>query len=258
MRHIDYYAYTSKLRWVNPLQKTLFTFITLCLCLSVNSSLLFIVIIAFMSFLTLWKGKIPCLSYLKLLTIPLTFLSLSLLSIFIEIGLEPQNFIWSFSFAYYLIGFTQHSLHTGVILFLKVLASISCLYFLCLSTPMIDLFIVLEKLKCPTILIDLMSLIYRFIFILMDLTCMMQVAQSSRLGYYNLKSGFKCCGILFSSLLIKALKTNDSIYLALESRGYHQSLHILNDNAYYSISYLKLVSIELGFIFILCLDKFFI
>ncbi|MEG0014461.1 MAG: cobalt ECF transporter T component CbiQ [Cellulosilyticaceae bacterium] len=255
MKNIDKYAYYSQLRFINPQQKVLFVLITLGICLFADSILLFVVITLFMGYLTVCKGKTPLLLFCKLMCIPLTFLVLSIIAVIFQITKQEELLIYSFSLGSIHIGVTTASLLSGKILFFKVLASVSCLYTLCLSTPMTDIFMVLEHIKCPSFLIEIMSLIYRFIFILIDTAYTMQNAQASRLGYRSFRTSLKSLGLLFSTLLIRSLKINDNLYIALESRGYHNNLKVLNDTAYYTISYFKILGTTLLFIILLLCDK---
>lgn len=255
MKDIDKYAYYSQLRFINPKQKVLFILLTLGICLFSNSLLLFIVITLFMGYLTVYKGKIPLYVFGKLMCIPLSFLVFSILAVIFQVTKQEELLIYSFSLGSIHIGVTAASLLSGKILFFKVLASISCLYTLCLSTPMTDIFMVLEHIKCPTFLIEIMSLIYRFIFILIDTAYTMQNAQASRLGYRSFRMSLKSLGLLFSTLLVRSLKINDNLYIALESRGYNKNLKVLNDTAYYNVSYFKLLGTTLLFIILLLCDK---
>ncbi len=57
-----------------------------------------------------------------------------------------------------------------------------------------------------------MSLIYRFIFVLMETADTMVIAQSSRLGYSSIISGYRSLGVLVSSVFIRSYQQADKIY----------------------------------------------
>lgn len=255
MKDIDKYAYASQLRMVNPHQKVLFCFLTLGLCVCTSSILLFIVVSGLMAYITICKGKVSIKLYQKLMRIPLAFLMLSLITIVFEFAKEPALFLGFIKVGSLYIGFTKASLQTVTILFFKVFACVSCLYFLCLSTPMTDILRVLEKLRCPLLLIEMMSLIYRFIFVLIDTATTIQIAQTARLGYKNFRVALKSCGMLMSTLLVRTLKINNDLYVALECRGYTGQLSVLNEDCYRDISYFKLLGVELILIGIVIGEK---
>ena len=88
---------------------------------------------------------------------------------------------------YYLTA-SYASIRKGIQMILTALASVSCLYFLSFNTPMTDVLSVLKKLHCPDLLVELMLLIYRYIFLLLDISFCISLSQDSRLGNRDLKT----------------------------------------------------------------------
>lgn len=244
MKDIDKYAYTSALRTIDPTQKVLFTLLILITCLMAKSILMFCFVILLMGFITIYKGLTAVSLYIKLMAVPLTFLLLSILTLIFEFSRDPSVYLIFFKIGSFYVGITNSSLQTVCILFFKVFASVSCLYFLCLSTPMTDILQVFEKFKCPSLLTEMMSLIYRFIFVLIDTAYTMHTAQTSRLGYINFRLGIRSFGMLLSTVLIRSLKMNDNLYTALECRGYTGSLKVLSEDTYKKVSLLYFILIE--------------
>lgn len=256
MKDIDKYAYMSALRPLDPTQKVLLTFLLLITCLCSSSIVMFCFVIGLMGWITIYKGHIVMSLYLKLMTIPLTFLLLSILTLLFEFSSDASVYLVSLPIGNFYVGITSSSLQTVCILFFKVFASVSCLYFLCLSTPMTDILRVFEKVKCPTFLIEMMSLIYRFIFVLIDTAFTMHTAQASRLGYKSFRLGIKSLGMLLSTILIRTLKINNNLYTALECRGYAGSLKVLNEDAYKRINYFYFVILEAILLGLIALENF--
>ncbi len=67
-------------------------------------------------------------------------------------------------------------------------------------------------------------LIYRFIFVLLNISEQISVAQKSRLGNVNFSASLRSAGILGGSIFIKAFKRSNDILNAMESRGYTGSI----------------------------------
>lgn len=61
------------------------------------------------------------------------------------------------------------------------------MYFLALNTPVTDVTMALERMHVPHLLVELMELIYRFIFVLTETASRIRLAQESRLGYQGLR-----------------------------------------------------------------------
>lgn len=225
---IDKLCYTSKLRYTNPMVKFLFAIITLLLCVAVHSPVIACIILITMAFLTIQKGGIAHSHYIHFMTIPFIFLILSTVAIIFNISPIPlSGFAIPFFNQY--ITLSRASLFSAVQLILTALASVSCLYFLSLSTPITDILYVLQRLHCPELLIELMLLIYRFIFVLLDISNSLYISQQSRLGNIDFKTSCKSAGTLMSALLVRAFKKSSFLYDAMESRCYDGTIHVLQE-----------------------------
>jgi cobalt/nickel transport system permease protein len=94
--------------------------------------------------------------------------------------------------------------------------------FLALTTPLVDMLELFRRWRVPTILVDIMVIIYRFIFVLLESLERMYMAQDSRLGYHT--SYFRAmnsAALLGSRLFIDAFQRSQRLQIALESRGYN-------------------------------------
>lgn len=79
----------------------------------------------------------------------------------------------------------------------------------------------------PHLMVELMELIYRFIFVLTETASRIRLAQESRLGY-QLRRSLSSLGTLASMVFLRAWRKADRVYTALESRGYSGSLVTLS------------------------------
>lgn len=229
MINIDKYAYSSKLKKINPMEKFVFAILTLIVCLFADRLPVSIAVFLIMGVATLKFSGTPKKVYFKLLLVPMAFLIIGVLTITINFSKDPSIFFFKVHILNTFIGVSKYGLYKALGLFFKVLGSVSCLYFLSLSTPMVDILSVLEKLKVPKLMIEMMGLVYKFIFILLDTANTMVTAQNSRLGYMNLRSGYRSLGALASTLFIRSFKRANDLYISLESRGYDGELTVLQE-----------------------------
>lgn len=230
MLNTDTYAYASRLKAVDPMQKFIFAFLTLGVCLWADQLLVSIAVIIIMSGVAIGLGGVPLSVWLKFMFVPITFLIIGIFTIAINISQESNNYIFAFPVAGFWVGISEVGIYQGINLFFRVLGSVSCLYFLSLSTPMVDLLSVLRKLRLPKLVVEMMGLIYRFIFVLLETSATMFIAQNSRLGYVNLASGYRSMGSLASALFIRAYKRSNDLYTSLEARGYNGELKVLEES----------------------------
>lgn len=226
---IDKLCYHSKLRYINTGVKMTYAGITLLLCIISHSILVAGIVLGVNAYLTIHRGGIPRFRYLRLMSIPLVFLMLSTLAILVNISKIPMDAFAIPLGSSYLTGSMQ-GLYHGIQLILTALASVSCLYFLSLNTPMTDILNELRRIKCPSILIELMLLIYRFIFVLMDVASAISTSQNSRLGNRNFKTSCKSFGALGSALFIRAMIKSSALYDSMEARCYDGTIRVLTEN----------------------------
>lgn len=241
MISIDKLAYTSKLRYTNPMEKFLLSISTMFLCIALNRILISFIILLIMVCFTIIKGKIPVKTYFKLILLPISFLIMGIVTIAINVLDNSDNVLFSFSIFSLNLGVTSNSLLSAVNIFFKALASVSCLYFLTLTTPIFEILIVLRRCKVPKLFVELMSLIYRFIFILLDTANMIFISQSCRLGYSSIKIGYKSMGKLITSLFISSYKRSQDMYTSMESRCYDGEINLIEYE--YKLSYKNVVLI---------------
>ena len=213
---IDRLCYHSKLRYESPAVKLAFALITLTFCVVNRFAPFSLVILVIMGMLTVIKGGIPFFRYIKILTVPLVFLLMSSVAI-------------AFDFGFWYITYSDASVRYAVNLIITALSAVSCLYFLSLTTPMTDILAVLSAMRVPHLIIELMMLIYRFIFLLLDTADAIQTAQDCRLGNRDYKTSLKSFSALCSALMVRAVTRSRVLYQAMEARCYDGTFKFLSE-----------------------------
>ena len=229
MMIIDKLCYNSRLRYENASEKFAFAMITLFICVMSRSIAVACIVLSVTGILTVCKGGIPVSRYLHFLTVPLAFLLMSTLAILLHIRRTPMDFFAVPIGGWYLTS-SVHSFLYALQLILTALSAVSCLYFLSFTTPMPDILEVLRKLRCPKLLIELMLLIYRFIFVLLETASAIRTSQDCRLGNRDYKTALKSFGMLGSILMIRAVSRSNQLYDAMEARCYDGTIRILSEN----------------------------
>ena len=243
MFSIDSYAYSNKLRKFHPAEKCAFAMITLIICLVASSIPTSLAVFALMFVVVVGYAGIPGRVFVGFMSIPVSFLLVGVLTIAINITKNPTVFLFSISIGGFNIGVTSVGSVAAVSLLFKSLGAVSCLYFLSLTTPMIDIIYVLRKMKVPALFIELMTLIYRFIFVLAETADKIYTSQSSRLGYGGVKVAFASLGGLASTLFIKSFHRSQMLFQALSSRCYTGGLNVLDAEYRFSVRNLFLIAV---------------
>lgn len=236
MFSIEQYVYSNRLLHVHPGEKSAFSLIMMIICLASNSLLVFIAILILMSSLVILRAGIPYLFYLKLMTVPLLFLVVGVATVAISLSFSAPagEYLWSVEIGGVWAGVFARDLEKAAILFFRSLGAVSSLYFLSLTTPVTDINCILRKLKAPVILVDLMNLVYRFIFVLAETAEKIYTSQSSRLGYKNIRSGYHSSGQLVSNVFLKSYHRSGMLLNTMSSRCYTGEFKVLEPR--YSVS----------------------
>lgn len=216
---IDYYAYISNLRVWNTYFKVIFSLIALTIVITADSIWISIATLIFMMGLTVGVGKIKLTDYLRVLWIPATFIILSGLAIAIQFSDKSDALLIIHLFAIP-VSISMSNLVIAIGVALKAFGAMSAVYMMTLSTPMGEIISVFRKLHVPVLILELMHLIYRYIFIMSDINQKQKDATRSRLGYCDLKTSFRTFSSEMANLLILSLKKADVYYDAMEARGY--------------------------------------
>jgi len=202
-----------------------FGIITLIVSLVSTSPIIPLTIFTLVSFIILFEAKIPVKFYLKFLTIPLTFASITF--VFMALFFGTGQHIYNLGFLN--LSVTTDGFNRGFLVFSRILGGFACMAFIGLTTPMTEIFKVLEDFKFPKVMLEISMLMYRYIFVSLDEAVTMYHSQETRLGYSSLKKSYKSMGILIANIFIKTWITGEKSFVSMQSRGYDGSIRTMND-----------------------------
>ena len=226
---VDYYAYASHMRSWNATFKIIFSMLCLLLCLILNNIYVSIAVILIMGYMTVVIGGLELDHYISMLLIPIVFLLFGSAAIAVGFSWNPVGQYNLNVFGWFYIYCSQASLWKASGLIFKALGAVSALYMMTLTTPLSELIVVLRKAHIPKVIIELMNMIYRYIFIMLDTHSRMKNSAKARLGYVDFKTSCYSFGQVASNLLIVSLKRGTDYYNALESRCYNGDLQFLEE-----------------------------
>lgn len=250
---IDFYAYSSKLRDMNSTFKVSFSLLTLVLCIGLNNPYVSTAVILAMAYLTIIKGGLPLSCYLSILTIPLSFILLGTFTIGIDFSTQPLGqYHLSLGFCY--VFTSLEKLKAMLFLMLKAFAAISAMEMMTLSTPASEIISVIQRAHVPKLMTELLNIIYRFIFILFDVSLKMRNSADSRLGFCDMKTSWSTFGNIAGNILIVAFKKADAYYNAMESRCYDGELTFLEEVK--NVKPIQMAKAAVFIIFLILLWKF--
>jgi cobalt/nickel transport system permease protein len=210
MHLVDCYAYTNRWQRRHPAEKAAFAggLLALSLILPVTGSLLILLTV---SAATLAGARVPAGIYLRTLAIPVAFIAVGSLSLLLSVAPGPHGIH---------IGFAPDQAARALRLLGRSVAAASCLCFLGLTTPTLDWLPLLRRLRVPAVIVDIMFVVYRLVFILVERLAAMHTAHDARLGFASARNTFRSSGLIGANLLVAALKRARGMEMGMAARGF--------------------------------------
>jgi cobalt/nickel transport system permease protein len=222
-------AQKNGLRETNTYLKLIVGLGAILLCLISTSYIppLFIALLLTCAILIL--AGVDAKTYAELFIVPLWFAIMSVAGIILISG--GQDVFWSWNLnPSFSLSITRESINQGMFVFCRVVGGMSAMIFISLTTPMTDIFIVFRQCRLPEVVIDLMMIIYRTIFILMDQVIQIYNAQIMRLGYSTWRESIHSFSSLCGAAFIASWDAGEDLIRAMDARCYEGKFALLGDN----------------------------
>ncbi|MFN4280614.1 cobalt ECF transporter T component CbiQ [Thermosynechococcus sp.] len=235
--HLDWYAYTNRLRSLHPAQKVLFSFGTLGVAFFAHplvQGLLWFWLILWI----LGYARIPWRVYALLLGTVIAFWGLSLPALVVQVVPNPALELAGLTpFAQLSLGgwslvVTSESLKQALATGLRTAVCSTALLFLVLTTPFPSLLALAARWGVPSFVLEILMLMYRYLFTLWETALTLQLAQRARGGYLRRSRWLFSVSLLAAQLLRQSLYRYQQINLALLSRGFQGQFRILHPPSY--------------------------
>lgn len=228
MEIIDRYAYANHLRSLDPAYKAGLALGVIVLCLLARQPMVGLAAMVWMWLLATFGASLPGRLFGRLLLAEGIFFCLTAAGIALSVSAEalPASVV-GWQIGPFWLGSNREGVDAAALVVARALGGAAAMNFLALTTPLVDLIALMQRLRVPPLLIDLASLIYRFIFVLGESARRIRTAQASRLGYDGYRRSMVSAGLLVSHLFADALQRSRRLNVALASRGYEGQLRIL-------------------------------
>ncbi|SFK96908.1 cobalt/nickel transport system permease protein [Paenibacillus sp. 1_12] len=229
---IDTLSYKNRLRSVSPMWKCGFAAV-LFIGSYLSQPVVQLCLAGWMLVWTVLYARIPLQSYILLIGIPGLFYVTSLPAIMVEISMQSRDSIAVISTNHVLftilnwtLYISEAGLHQAGYLFARVFACISCLTFVMLTTPMSELFQVMKKLRMPALVLEIMLIMYRFLFVLTETAQHMYTAQKARGGQSGFRGRLNDTAILIVRLFGKTMQRYKALSHGLIARGFTDEIRM--------------------------------
>ena len=227
MRSIDRLAYGNRLARLHPAWKTGCSLGAIAVALvasRVDVSLLLLALMVGLS--VVWAG-IPARTVLRLVTGEAGLLALTVAGV--AIGASTASFPGSVAIGPLWFGTSSAMLGTAAVLVTRALACVAAMNFLAMTTPVTAIVDMLRSWHVSETLLDLATLIYRFVFVLLDTLGRMVTASDARLGFRDGRTALHTSGRIGAGLFVEAFRRSRHLEDALRARGWQGPLRVLPD-----------------------------
>lgn len=254
----DSFSYTNRLRSLPPLAKVLFGLFML-LTGYLSQMPVQVAVGIWMSIWIVCYAGIPLGWYLKLLALPAAFLLASLPAVAIEVarlgdaaGALQDSFL-VVAFSQWGLFVTPQGLQRVASIMCRSFASISVIYFLLLTIPFTEMLQMARRMKLPGIVVELLLVMYRFVFVLLTVAEQLWIGQKARGGYGGFWSMLKDTARLVVQLFSRTWIRYQQLSIGLAARGFSGELRVFSTRGY-TISPRYAAEACVGCILLLVLD----
>ncbi|MDD1750844.1 MAG: cobalt ECF transporter T component CbiQ [Methanothrix sp.] len=222
---LDDYAHGNALRETSARVKLLLGLGAILLCVSSTTPIAPLFVAITISLAAVILAKIPGRIYSRLLLVPLSFALLSAGVVAFMHGSGQTLFsVPLFGFD---LSVREEGANLAALLIARTFGGMCSLYFIALTTPMIEIFAVLKSLCIPQSVIELSMMIYRYIFVFLDQAVMIHSAQVMRLGDAGTKKSLNSFAMLSSVLFLRSWEQGERLIVAMDSRCYDGKLDLM-------------------------------
>jgi cobalt ECF transporter T component CbiQ len=222
---VDTVAYKSPMLHWSPLAK-LFMILSL-LVLDIAAKTIWMSVFTFVLGLTLFlygSRFRPPVTLMKLFVFAEVLIVISCI---IFAVVTPGESIFSLNIGITL-NFTDNGIDFAFLIYARATAALLLLYSFAVSTPVPHLANALLKLRCPDVFVEMMVLIYRYTFLLMETAERMHLAAECKFGYSSYRKSMSTTARLAVGVFMRSLDTAEKGEVALQCRNYRGEFQTLS------------------------------
>lgn len=167
-------------------------------------------------------ARVPWRTFVAAWTGPLIFTLIGLVGVVVSVGAVPHPVLTAGPLAV-----DERSVSSAVLIGSRAFGCSAAVLLLASTTPIVDVFESLRRLRVPEVMLDLAGAMYRLIFVLGATLTRTREAQAARLGYARGACARRSVAALFVRTLVHGWDRAARLERGLAGRGYSGSLRML-------------------------------
>lgn len=166
-------------------------------------------------------------------------------------GDHSQPCIWSEHFLWLDFYMTADSFNQAWLVLLRSVAGITMMMAFATSTPIPHLAQALRQIRIPDEICEIVVLIYRYAFLLLERMDTMWSAAGSRLGFSGIRRSISTVASIAVGIFTSSMNLADKAQVSLECRGYRGYFPIYNRPQRAGIGWISVAVIAFALLYIL-------
>ncbi len=248
---MDALAYSSRMLHWPPLGKLLLVIAVLIVNIMTESVITSLVVMALGLILMAYSTNMRIPFILGI------FIAEAILILVIACGIisingdTSQPCIWSADFLWMDFYMTADSFNEAWLVMIRAIAGITMMMAFATSTPIPHLAQALRQIRIPDEICEIIVLIYRYAFLLLERLDTMWSAASSRLGFTGFKHTMRTTASIAVGIFTSSMNLADKAQVSLECRGYRGYFPIWNRPKKTGIGWVAIAVVTFALLYIL-------
>lgn len=164
--------------------------------------------------LALGPARVPARTFLRAARWPMAFIAVGAVTAVVEVGSGGPG--WAPDAAARAGSLVGHAL-----------AGSTAVLLLATTTPMSDLLPALRRARVPDAVVEVASVVYRLLFVLLGSLHTIREAQTARMGYSSVRRSYRSSGALAAAVLTRSWDRARRMHEGLAGRGMDTGLRVL-------------------------------
>jgi cobalt/nickel transport system permease protein len=164
--------------------------------------------------LALGPARVPARTFGRAVRLPLAFVAVGALTAVVTV--DGDGLGWAPDAAARAGSLAGHAL-----------AGSAAVLLLATTTPMSDLLPALRRLRVPDAVVEVASVVYRLLFVLLESLRTIREAQTARMGYSSVRRSYRSSGALAAAVLTRSWDRARRMQEGLAGRGMETGLRVL-------------------------------
>ena len=215
LREVEETAYRNRFSNVHPAEKLAFGLGMLLATLVLPPLPSGPIVLTIITAVALGLAGVPGALYVKTVAAPFLFTLTGVLSLMIRLDWQQGLYL----------DLSASAGLPALSLAVRSLASISCLSFIALTTPIAHVLALMPEEGAAGAVRDITLTMYSTLFIFMDSVQRMYRSQQARLGHDGWRRSLRSVGNMASTLWVSVTVRSQRLFLGLSSRGYPDGTH---------------------------------